>query len=569
MQRGPAGASPSDFEHPAGADDGSINADDATLAVSFKQKCLLTGCVFLSFVLYATVRAPVPATNEPHYLSKARHMADPAWCARDIFLQSTNAHAVYLAAFGQLTRVLTFEQTAWVGRIVVWLCLAWGWIQLATALVPGRWSPLWTAWGYLGLIAIGSLSGEWIIGGVESKGFAYAFVFLALGWACRRKSIRAALYSGLAICLHPVVGGWALIAGVGSILALFAAERFLKIPVADGISGEGKCWVRPAWKVWGVPLAIAILAALPGLVPVLTMLAESPSRDVTRHADKIVVLLRLKHHLDPLTFHERAFIQYGIMLAVWSLLVLVSRLTRKQTFAERFFHWFICGSLVIAVVGLVIGFGPRMIGLLKFYPFRLFDAMLPIALSISVVATGSWLSKRLRRSWISGLIAATAFIGFGCALNYPPADRNPSGWNAAHRRDWLEVCDWINKHTAADSLFLTPRYNFAFKWYAQRAEYGVQKDCPQDPQSLVEWQRRLDLIQNWRKSLFPNAYSAKDIAELQRETGIDFILAWTDKAVDPFQLEPIYRNESFSVYAVKPPALEKTTPTGFNQSRGP
>ena len=51
------------------------------------------------FGTYGFVRSPVPGVNEPHYLSKARHVWDPQWCGRDLFLNSANAHAVFLWVF--------------------------------------------------------------------------------------------------------------------------------------------------------------------------------------------------------------------------------------------------------------------------------------------------------------------------------------------------------------------------------------------------------------------------------------------------------------------------------------
>ena len=76
------------------------------------------------------------------------------------------------------------------------LLLAIGWCALISRLLAGRWAALWVACVYLSSAAIGQasrlvnvgeaslrifdLSGEWIVGGVEAKVFAYALVFLAI-----------------------------------------------------------------------------------------------------------------------------------------------------------------------------------------------------------------------------------------------------------------------------------------------------------------------------------------------------------------------------------------------------
>ena len=51
------------------------------------------------------------------------------------------------------------------------------------------------------------MAGEWIIGGVEAKGFAYVLVFLGLEAMVRDRWNRAWLLWGAASLLHVVVGG--------------------------------------------------------------------------------------------------------------------------------------------------------------------------------------------------------------------------------------------------------------------------------------------------------------------------------------------------------------------------
>ena len=116
-----------------------------------------------SFAADSFMRFPVPGTNEPHYLTKARHYWNPQWCADDFFLESSNAHLFFFQTVGAVTQVLTLPLTAVLGRIAGFLLLAIGWYRLINILCPGFWAPLITAWFYLALAAIGNFSGEWII----------------------------------------------------------------------------------------------------------------------------------------------------------------------------------------------------------------------------------------------------------------------------------------------------------------------------------------------------------------------------------------------------------------------
>ena len=114
-----------------------------------------------------------------------------------------------------MTRWFSLETTAIVGRLVGLLILAAGWTALVSALVPGRWPALWAGWIFLALSAVGSLSGEWLVGGIEAKVVAYGLLFAAIaagingqasgqGW----QILVAGALAGLAVSFHPVVGIW-------------------------------------------------------------------------------------------------------------------------------------------------------------------------------------------------------------------------------------------------------------------------------------------------------------------------------------------------------------------------
>src|SRR5579863_5060866 len=136
--------------------------------------------VFLSFTIDSFARSPIPAPNEPHYLCKAKHYWEPSWCAGDFFLESSNAHLVFYETFGLLTRVLSLTTAAVIGRLIGLAILAAGWTAMIHSLIRGRWPPVWAAWVFLAVSAVGSLSGEWLVGGIESKVVAYGLLFGAV-----------------------------------------------------------------------------------------------------------------------------------------------------------------------------------------------------------------------------------------------------------------------------------------------------------------------------------------------------------------------------------------------------
>lgn len=524
------------------------------------QRWLVAGLVFVSFAAFGTLRSPSPGVNEPHYLAKAKHLWDPQWCARDLFLQSTNAHAVFLTAIGAVTRVASLETTVWVGRIAVWLLLAWSWTLLVGELFPGRWSPLWAAWAYLGLAAFGNFSGEWLIGGVEAKGFSYSFVFFSLTFACRGAWTAACGFAGFAVSLHPVVGVWAVAAGT------FAWIWQL---VADWRMRRTNSEARLFEKAGLLPVIVLFVCSLPGLIPVVSMLRASPSAEISKQADEIQVLSRLSHHLNPVEFSPDSYAMYGILLMGWCLALFFTRHTPVLNREATFFQRFVAGAMLIAVAGLAIGwwppvakwFGsetdwtPRVVGLLKFYPFRLGDLVLPVA--VAIMLAGFAEAKKhglIGKAGLLNVVAAGTFLAmFIWSLFFPAVDRDPSGLSPTNRENWIDVCRWIERETPRDALFLTPKFNFGFKWYAARAEYVAHKDCPQDAAHLIEWQRRLDLVRRWRDAYQKRGFTAEAVTDLQQQTGVDYIVAWTNKTYDPYTATPLYQNGSFAVYRVKQP----------------
>lgn len=540
--------------------------------------------VFACFAAFAVWRSPVPGVNEPQYLCKAKHFYAPEWCARDMFLNSANAHWVFYALAGGVTRVASLDQTAWFGRILLWAGLAYAWVRLARLLLPGRFSALWAACLFLSLQAVGNLSGEWLIGGVEAKGFAYMALFLAIAFACEESYRRAAVFAGLAISLHPVIGVWGALALAAAVASRFVNAVFTRRlsfgrpsqPVAkpgtshaatnepshsspprerEGsnpppLHGETEGGqVIHFGRSLAIPFALCLIFSLPGLIPALAMIAGAPSRPTAHRADIIQVFERLDHHLDPADFSKSSYLMYAGLLVVW----LAMSFFENRSAAQRLFTRFILATLAIALGGLVAGIWLRNPGLMKFYPFRLFDLFLPLAVSFSAVGllervgpacakAGMPLQRAL--AWVAGPGLAIAALIAACLA--PGRALNPS--NMQHQQNWLafvDACRWIEQNTPPDALFLTLRTNVGFKWYAQRAEYVTWKDCPQDAAGILEWKDRLEVIGDWRAACADNGFTHAEFAALARRTGIDYAIAWN---TETWRFKPVYRNRAFSVY---------------------
>ena len=109
------------------------------------------------------------------------------------------------------------------------------------------------------------------------------------------------------------------------------------------------------------------------------------------------------------------------------------------------------------------------------------------------------------------------------------------------------MCRWIESQTPRDSLLVTPRESTDFKWYAQRAEFVNRKDCPQNAAGIVEWNRRLWLLQAWRQdSLETNDdYSSEDLRELNRLTSAEYLLT---HQISPVATSPTHVVGKYRLY---------------------
>jgi hypothetical protein len=495
-----------------------------------------------SLLLGSFVAAPLPALNEPHYLAKAKHFWNPAWCAGDLFLESANAHTVFYATVGWLTLFLSLEAVAVIGRVTALTLLATGWTAFTRRLIPIPGAAFASTWVFLGLQAVGNWSGEWVVGGVESKVYAFGLLFWAATWALDGKPIAAAAALGLGIAFHPVVGLWTVLAVTFAALVGWAVTTTTSLEAVVGTAHSTK-------KTLAIAVVVLVVTALPGIIPVVRLLTADVDATTRYLGTYLQVFHRLAHHLDPMLFPRSAYLGYAAMSAVW----IAGWWWRPRTPAWRWLDGTMAGALLFAVAGFAVGYGPRppnlmpgyewRMQLLKFYPFRLADALLPMVvawLAIMVLSRLPW-PRWGRRVALGVLIAGTLFRAHVLTMS--------ERYQASQDADWIVACRWIRDHTPADAVFHTPHFRWTFKWYAERPEYATFKDCPQDVKSIVEWNRRLLLLtKRFQTGFADGVYTRDELHALHGETGITHLI--TDR-LGPMDFPPIYQNGSFRVYDLR------------------
>lgn len=506
-----------------------------------------TVLVFLVFFIQGAW--PVPDTNEPYYLGKAIHHWNPEWAAGDFFLESADAHQVFFFTFGWLSLFLTPPVLAWAGRFATWGLLAWSWRRLSVAVIPRSGWAVLTAALFVCLLDRFHMAGEWVIGGVEGKSFAYAFVFLGLEALARARWNRCLILLGIASSLHVLVGGWSVVAAA----------------VAWWASGPG----RPSLRSILPGLVIGGLLALPGLLPVL-LLDFGTDQATVRAAHKVYVYVRLGHHLALWLIPWQFIVRFTALTVAWVVLWRFTRTRCGENLARV--NLFVLAALGIAMVGALLTpleLVDRALaaGLLRFYWYRLSDFAVPMGVALAGVAAIAEFWQRRPVAAIRWIAAASVVAGLhlGAYAVIRPIRQPPRAFRVsrhghiferycADHLAWRDVCEFVAESPEIEpgALFLTDRLAQTFKWYSGRPEVANWKDIPQDARGVVEWWQRMrnlhatrDATQGeyWYRSL--SEQNPERLRRLGKKYGAKYAVTFRRP---PLDLPIIYQNKIYAVY---------------------
>lgn len=540
--------------------------------------------------LYAS--APAPAVNEAHYLIKAKNFWDSSFCSNDFFVTSGKAHTTFYWLFGWPTLFFSLSTTAWLGRVVAWAMLGFGLQQCCQRLRLPVFSSTIVAILWIAGIQAGNFAGEWVIGGIEGKVPAYGLALVGLSRVMERQWKQAWIWFGMSSAFHVLTGGWCVVAAT---ICYVITERGstwlqrLRLPLAGEPQSSPERFF--SWQLFAGG-AIALF----GLVPAILLMRGVSPEDATMAAH-IYGSFRLPHHLLPTRFPTLWYLRFSALIVL--LLCFFPRRDRgtdsgaashsadnANNAAVRLFY-FAIATLLIAGCGLVIGYSYKWspdfaVKLSRYYWFRLSDAIVPLTAALLIIR---WLSENRtnesRTLWLDLMAKGSIALGVvifvvgtvqSARIGIPKSCRhrylgivNEDGAGIQRKRfaDWLTLCDWVRIATPEDEVFITPRQQQTFKWYAQRAEVVNWKDVPQDAQSLLQWKQRYDhLFQRQLGDLtYYNVRVPIDYRKLNdfRDTyGVRFMVV-DNRVVSPFTevdqlpLIKVYpvgeqQNDTFSVY---------------------
>ena len=446
--------------------------------------------------------------NEENYFQLAyRQVAPEKFDEHHAVFDSARARIVYESLLGATVEALGYERAHFVARVVLAAAYAGSLAIFFSAVEIGVLESLLVIAVFC---AMGEqlFGGEWLFRGVEAKTFAYCLVFMALGFACRGRSMAAIALAAAATYFHFLVGGfWTLML----LFVQFMQQKRLT-PVLSS-AGVFAVLIAP-WLIVVVPHDLASLAV------------SAPSQGLS--ADAIYSEIRGMDHVAP--FISRwAFWNWlpGIVVAV-SLLGVLAGLQRRQFLPP--IGVAAMTALIYLLVALVVAFFDRHANYLgKFYLFRPSSLTLFLAISAIVVAIRRQCPENARAAL--RLVAAAFIAVFLWNTIKMQVDIARSDPAIPYEHELIAA---IENNSSPDDIVLIEPFNEMHTGYVRlhrvipRPTLVSWKFAPTAPADLLRW---YDLIRR-RERLFAEGCAApmeprvqlllifhKEIADRMRECG--------------------------------------------------
>jgi hypothetical protein len=405
------------------------------------------------------------------------------------------------------------------------------------------------------LIRQSAIAGETMIGGLEEKVCAYGLIL----WAIERmlnKSYRSmAFLLGLATSFHVLVGGYATLTVLGWIVLRWKT----RLPDARDI----------------IPSVFYyLIGGLFAIEPILQQVASQPIPTSSLQPSYIYVFLRNPHHLNPSSWHlwPKLYLCLLILLLLISFGILWRRRPTEdlsETYKSRseLFEFAII-SLIPFALGMAIAPFDRQGHLLKFYPFRFGDVMLPLNTYLLTVCAVQhvliekhYLTDRAKRRLLLICILILSVIYLNQAYSFAKdlsALRRFPGQRQRVNPDQKELFDWVKRNTPKNSTIVSSPTLAHFSWMSERATIAQFKLVPTDSAAILEWYQRLqDLSGNnspWMDAGFTAAarlahdyrrLTTVQVERLMAKYGADYFLTTVDQNL---KLPIAYRNASYVLY---------------------
>ncbi|MFN8412538.1 MAG: DUF6798 domain-containing protein [Anaerolineales bacterium] len=488
--------------------------------------------------------------NEFDVLPYARQTAIHNWLPKDWYLNlSIDYRYLFNLLLGNFISWVGFENGAYIGRLLEYLLFAIALYFFFKAL------KLNFSLGFFVLTLFmfqhSVVAGEWMIGGVETKTIAYAFILLSFSLFFRKQYLLGFAFAGAALTFHVLVGIYALFClGIAILL--------------------NKEWWS-GWRQYAVNSWPFFITSFFGLKAIIEQLLPKGNINSAKAWD-IYVKYRVPHHVLPSTWDGNLW-KLILILAIWLFLFMYFAGKSKSI---RFVAAYSLGSTLLFLTGLTI-YELGKISLLRFYWFRFPDVIIMfmsyvlIALFIASFEEGNFtlpiLSSQIqvRLQTVAKQIVPKFIVLitiFSILVYLFRIQKEVKDFHTSNTDPRLSALQWISKNTPQQAVFLIDPTMEDFYVYAQRAIFVSWKHSPQSAPDILEWYKRIILCNN---NLAPTQNGFEDTTELQtnfykldeahirnivQQYGINYYLG---RSSQNLAFEHVYDNSQYTLYKIENP----------------
>lgn len=501
----------------------------------------------LVIIIMISQFVPMIDYNEMAYLPQGYWLFNKDWLANDWSLAYTTLHLYpfgYVSGF--FVHFFGFITTIFVGRVLTYIFFSFAILKLAQALKANFLVTAASLMIFLSFFPSGMYAGEWIIGGLETKTFAYPFVILSIARILRNDIGYSLLYAGIGLSLHPLVGGYHVVC----LTAIMVHKLVCHQVVFEELLKKSYLFLIGGF--WGI-------------FAIFSHLLEQHDAHLSNYAWNILVQVRVPFHNLPKLYSETLLIPF--LFSCFNLATLF--LSKKSEIRSLTFY--VLSTVFISGVGVLIYlFGDQT--LLRFYFFRFSDAMQPL---LTIIILGIFFSERLQVlvtnfHWFTRFRKlAVGTIGLGAFLLFLTNSRanlqdlvSPNAYSSAEIWEKsspdYEMMKWVNENTKENAVFIAPISMETFHMDAQRSLFVSWKLAPYEADRIVEWYGRILMINRGEGLFEENIDPRKDIQKNFRKlTEIEILEIRNNypevthiifPATENLNLKMVYETEKFTLY---------------------
>ncbi len=475
--------------------------------------------------------------GEEQYLAFAKQYMDHSWMPHSFTLNHpAGGNLFFQIITGFMLRYLSFEQTAFIGRLICFLMLV---IPLsliikrieinnltAVFIFQAFFFPHQSIW-----------MGEWVFKGFEEKTIAYIFVYWSIYFLLTDNPFSSIIFSAIATYFHFLVGGW---------MSLFIVTYYFLY----------KRKLIPAIYLGGLYM-IVILPLF--LYLYKTYIADNPPVINNVRISEIYAYFRLKHHIG--AFGDiNYFINHHLGGMLLSALCFIACLFWFNRYGNPWIKKLNLLNIIIfsqQFLFIVAAIFDRSASLMKTYPFRTSTLSSLLFLLETTLVIQHYLLPAFIRTYLKHYrnkgetilhnnlkyaMGTVFLILFTVETTQTVLSYNKYGDGLS--RDLLSLIEYTGNETPREAVFIFPDsdYPYSFTRRSNRERFVVEKFVPTHNYKIYEWYDRLKCKKRIKEDI-------RVIDSVKNIYRIDYLI--TDSVYNYHSLEKVRQYGKYRLYRVK------------------